>query len=146
MENENVELKDQLAELESRLATFVKEGSTEALNQAYADLSHKLMVSKRAEQELKGKVCSLEIREKEFSESIAVQKRCYNDLVNQLQDHENAVIKAASLERDNSDLLDQIEHLREVERRFKDLQQSEEFFQGRVEELEQTESVSWPTF
>ena len=52
------------------------------------------------------------------------------------------MIKAASLERDNSDLLDQIEHLREVERRFKDLQQSEEFFQGRVEELEQTESVS----
>ena len=44
------------------------------------------------------------------------------------------------LERENSDLLDQVERLREVERRFKDLQQNEKFLRGRVDELEQTES------
>ena len=42
------------------------------------------------------------------------------------------------LEREN--LLDQVERLREVERRFKDLQQNEKFLRGRVDELEQTES------
>ena len=48
--------------------------------------------------------------------------------------------RLGQLESENSDLLDQVERLREVERRFKDTQQNEKFLRGRVDELEQTES------
>ena len=110
-------------------------------NDAYASLSRKLILSEKNENEMKSRMGDLERREKELNERLSEQKQCYNDLVNQLEDHDLALKKIASLEHENSGLLDQVEHLKEVERRFKEVHQSEEFLHGRVEELEQTESV-----
>ena len=110
-------------------------------NDAYASLSRKLILSEKNENEMKSRMGDLERREKELNERLSEQKQSYNDLVNQLEDHDLALKKIASLEHENSGLLDQVEHLKEVERRFKEVHQSEEFLHGRVEELEQTESV-----
>ena len=142
LEGEKMALKGQLLELECRLTAFGKHDGSDCLNEAYTDMSRRLMVNEQTELELNSKICVLEEREKEVNKRLTDQRSCYNDLVNQLQDHDNVIKKMGLLEQENSDLLDQIEHLREVERRFKDVHQSEEFLQGRVEELEQTESVS----
>ena len=82
------------------------------------------MQSEKNEHEMKSKMCELERRENELNERLTEQKQCYNDLVNQLEDHDLAVKKIASLEQENSGLLDQVEHLKEVERRFKEVRQS----------------------
>ena len=119
----------------------LEENQDNSNNDAFASLSQKLMQSEKNEHEMKSKMCELERRENELNERLTEQKQCYNDLVNQLEDHDLAVKKIASLEQENSGLLDQVEHLKEVERRFKEVHQSEEFLHGRVEELEQTESV-----
>lgn len=110
-------------------------------NDPYASLLRKLILSEKNENEMKSRMGDLERREKELNERLSEQKQSYNDLVNQLEDHDLALKKIASLEHENSGLLDQVEHLKEVERRFKEVHQSEEFLHGRVEELEQTESV-----
>ena len=143
LENENKLLKGQTSEQEGRVTNFPNKDTGHSPNDAFASLSRKLMLSEQNEHDLKNRICDLERREREVNERLAEQKRCYNDLVNQLQDNDIALKKITSLEQENSDLLDQIEHLKEVERRFKEVHQSEEFLQGRVEELEQTESVKF---
>ena len=125
---------------QERLKTFKPQDNSS--NDAFASLSQKLMLSEKNEHEMKNKMCDLERREKELNERLTEQKQCYNDLVNQLEDHDLVVKKIAAIEQENSALLDQVEHLKEVERRFKEVHQSEEFLHGRVEELEQTESVN----
>ena len=141
LECENKVLQGQISEQEGCVLNIASKDNANSNNDALASLSHKLMLSAQNEHKQKSKLCELEIRERELNERLAEQKLCYNDLVNQLHDHDIAVKKVSSLEQENSDLLDQIEHLKEVERRFKEVHQSEEFLQGRVEELEQTESV-----
>ena len=142
LEAEKQFLKGQLLDVVPGSTPKVKNNIPLVTNEAFTDLSGRLIVSEKTEQELKSKICILEEREKDLSTRLTEQRRCYDDLVNQLQDHDSINHKIKMLEQENSDLLDQIEHLREVERRFKDVHQSEEFLQGRVEELEQTESVS----
>ena len=46
------------------------------------------------------------------------------------------------LASENSDLLDQVERLRDTERRLRDAQQTEKFLKGRVEELEQVSLIA----
>ena len=142
LEEEKLGLKVKLSKMETRLANLSVGEEPAALNEAYEELLQKLKNSEEVEHELKNKIFILEAREKELHERMSEHKRSYDELVTQLQDQEDSTQKMRSLEYDYSDLLDQMEHLREVERRFKDIQQSEEFLQGRVEELEQTESVS----
>jgi len=141
LECENKGLKGQLFDQEVRVSISASKDNANNTDDVLASLSRKLMISEQNEHQQKSRMRDLEMRERELNERLTEQKLCYNDLVNQLHDHDIAINKITSLENENSDLLDQIEHLKEVERRFKEVHQSEEFLQGRVEELEQTESV-----
>ena len=142
LESENKVLKEQLEGKDEGLSASIQDENVKSSSNAFASVSHNLESTEQNNHELKHKLCVLERRERELNERLLEQKRCYNEMVSQLQDHDIVLKKMKSLECENSDLLDQIEHLREVERRFKEVHQSQEFLQGRVEELEQTESVS----
>ena len=142
LESENKVLKEQLEGKDEVLSASIQVENVKSSSNAFASVSHNLESTEQNNHELKHKLCVLERRERELNERLLEQKSCYNEMVSQLQDHDIVLKKMKSLECENSDLLDQIEHLREVERRFKEVHQSQEFLQRRVEELEQTESVS----
>ena len=142
LEDENKVLKGHLSEQEESSLSSMPHDSPKNSNVMLSSLSRKLEQGGQNEHELRNRICDMERREKELNERLTEQRGCYNELVNQLQDHDLSLKKITGLEQENSDLLDQLEHLKEVERRFKEVHQSEEFLQGRVEELEQTESVS----
>ena len=141
LECENKILKGQTFDQDVRVSNYPSTDNANNTDDVLASLSRKLMLSEQNEHQQKTRMRDLEIRERELNERLTEQKLCYNDLVNQLDDHDTSIKKITSLEQENSDLLDQIEHLKEVERRFKEVHQSEEFLHGRVDELEQTESV-----
>ena len=141
LESENKVLKAQLEGKDGVLSASIQVENVKNNSDAFASVSRNLESTEHNHHELKHKLCVLERRERELNERLLEQKSCYNEMVSQLQDHDIVLKKMKSLECENSDLLDQIEHLREVERRFKEVHQSQEFLQGRVEELEQTESV-----
>ena len=141
LESENKVLKAQLEGKDGVLSASIKVENVKNSGDAFVSVSRNLESTEQNHHELKHKLCVLERRERELNERLLEQKSCYNEMVSHLQDHDITLKKMKSLEVENSDLLDQIEHLREVERRFKEVHQSQEFLQGRVEELEQTESV-----
>ena len=141
LESENKVLKEQLERKGGFVPASIPVENVKSSSNAFASVSHNLDSNGQNHNELKHKLCVLERRERELNERLLEQKSCYNEMVSQLQDHDIVLKKMKSMECENSDLLDQIEHLREIERRFKEVHQSQEFLQGRVEELEQTESV-----
>ena len=142
LESENKVLKAQLEGKDGVLSASIQVENVKSSSNGFASVSHNLESNGQNHNELKHKLCVLERRERELNERLLEQKSCYNEMVSQLQDHDIVLKKMKSMECENSDLLDQIEHLREVERRFKEVHQGQEFLQGRVEELEQTESVN----
>ena len=142
LESENKVLKEQLERKGGFLPASIPVENAKNSSNGFASVSQNLESTEQNHNELKHKLCVLERRERELNERLLEQKSCYNEMVSQLQDHDIVLKKMKSMECENSDLLDQIEHLREVERRFKEVHQGQEFLQGRVEELEQTESVN----
>ena len=110
LEKENASLATEAKTLETQLQDQI--GKVSKLEAEIRDLSVKEVAYKKTIQAgdmiLSMKACP-ECQRRELEEA---------DLVRRIGD----------LEKENNDLLDQFEHLRDVQRKFKDLQQTEEFF------------------
>merc|ERR1719357_686364 len=68
------------------------------------------------------------------------EKKLASDLKNEIKDQEDLMAQMESMELENKSLNQNLSRLKEIEFKHQELQQSEDFLHGRVEELEQTEN------
>lgn len=108
--------------------------------QKMAQLLERLMDSERTVIELKEVIFRLERSEREISLKILAEQKNNATFKNELHDQEALVAKLYQIEKDNTELNEEIIRLKEIERRFQDRQLSEGLLNCREQELEERES------
>jgi len=142
LEEENNRLQQRISyhtESEQRLKQSLKT-SNKNDSQNHSELLERLMESEKNELSMKEKVYYLEKSERELNLKLLEEKKLASDLKNEIKDQEDLMAQMESMELENKSLNQNLSRLKEIEFKHQELQQSEDFLHGRVEELEQTEN------
>ncbi|XP_037091137.1 myosin-9-like [Pollicipes pollicipes] len=103
------------------------------------DLLDKLIETENEDLKLKEKVYRLERRERELSIRLREEERTAEGLRHELRDQEELLRELDGARRELGAATEQLAVLAALRQRSAELQQSEEFLRGRIEELEQAE-------
>jgi len=141
LEEENSCLQQRISyhtETEHRLKQSLKtSGKTDS--QSYGELLERLMETEKAELAMKEKVYYLEKSERELNLKLLEEQKLTSDLKNEIKDQEDLMAQMENMDSENKRLNQNMNRLKEIEFKYQEVQQSEDFLHGRVEELEQTE-------
>eukprot|EP00092_Neocalanus_flemingeri_P060393 GFUD01072374.1.p1 GENE.GFUD01072374.1~~GFUD01072374.1.p1 ORF type:complete len:2138 (-),score=539.44 GFUD01072374.1:426-6839(-) len=141
LEEENSCLQQRISyhtETEQRLKQSLK-ASGKNDSQSYGELLERLMETEKAELSMKEKVYYLEKSERELNLKLLEEQKMTSDLKNEIKDQEDLMAQMESMDSENKRLNQNMNRLKEIEFKYQEIQQSEDFLHGRVEELEQTE-------
>merc|ERR1719369_781293 len=142
LEEENSCLQQRISyhtETEHRLKQSLKtSGKTDS--QSYGELLERLMETEKAELAMKEKVYYLEKSERELNLKLLEEQKHASDLKNEIKDQEDLMAQMENMDSENKRLHQNMNRLKEIEFKYQEIQQSEDFLHGRVEELEQTEN------
>ena len=97
------------------------------------------MESQKAELFLKEKVYYHDKSEREIALKYLEEQKLTINLKNEIKDQEDLMSQMENMHSENKQLIQEINRLKEVEFKYQEIQQSEEFLHGRIEELEQTD-------
>merc|ERR1719309_1487211 len=142
LEEENNRLQQRISyhtETEQRLKQSLKTSGKND-SQSYGELLERLMETEKAELAMKEKVYYFEKSERELNLKLLEEQKLTSDLKNEIKDQEDLMAQMESMETENKRLNQNMNRLKEIEFKHQELQQSEDFLHGRVEELEQTEN------
>jgi len=142
LEEENNRLQQRISyhtETEQRLKQSLKTSGKND-SQSYGELLERLMETEKAELAMKEKVYFLEKSERELNLKLLEEQKLTSDLKNEIKDQEDLMAQMENMETENKRLNQNMNRLKEIEFKYQEIQQSEEFLHGRVEELEQTEN------
>jgi len=142
LEEENNRLQQRISyhtETEQRLKQSLKTSGKND-SQSYGELLERLMETEKAELAMKEKVYYFEKSERELNLKLLEEQKLTSDLKNEIKDQEDLMAQMESMETENKRLNQNMNRLKEIEFKYQEIQQSEEFLHGRVEELEQTEN------
>lgn len=142
LEEENNRLQQRISyhtETEQRLKQSLKTSGKND-SQSYGELLERLMETEKAELGMKEKVYFLEKSERELNLKLLEEQKLSSDLKNEIKDQEDLMAQMENMETENKRLNQNMSRLKEIEFKYQEIQQSEEFLHGRVEELEQTEN------
>merc|ERR1711892_992038 len=142
LEEENNRLQQRISyhtETEQRLKQSLKTSGKND-SQSYGELLEGLMETEKAELAMKEKVYYLEKSERELNLKLLEEQKMTSDLKNEIKDQEDLMAQMECMESENKRLNQNMNRLKEIEFKFQEIQQSEDFLHGRVEELEQTEN------
>jgi len=141
LEEENSCLQQRISyhtETEQRLKQSLKTSGKND-SQSYGELLERLMETEKAELAMKEKVYYLEKSERELNLKLLEEQKLTSDLKNEIKDQEDLMAQMESMDSENKRLNQDMNRLKEIEFKYQEIQQSEDFLHGRVEELEQTE-------
>jgi chromosome segregation ATPase len=142
LEEENNRLQQRISyhtETEQRLKQSLKTSGKND-SQSYGELLERLMETEKAELAMKEKVYYLEKSERELNLKLLEEQKVTSDLKNEIKDQEDLMAQMESMDSENKRLNQNMNRLKEIEFKYQETQQSEDFLHGRVEELEQTEN------
>jgi len=142
LEEENNRLQQRISyhtETEQRLKQSLKTSGKND-SQSYGELLERLMETEKAELAMKEKVYYLEKSERELNLKLLEEQKMTSDLKNEIKDQEDLMAQMECMDSENKRLNQNMNRLKEIEFKFQEIQQSEDFLHGRVEELEQTEN------
>jgi len=105
----------------------------------YSHLLDRLMETEKQELAMKEKVFFLEKSERGLNLKLLEEQKTVSDLKNEIKDQEDLMAQMEGQDMENKRLQQELNRLLEVEFKYQELMQSEEFLMGRVEELESTE-------
>jgi len=142
LEEENNRLQQRISyhtETEQRLKQSLKTSGKND-SQSFGELLERLMETEKAELAMKEKVYYLEKSERELNLKLLEEQKHASDLKNEIKDQEDLMAQMENMETENKRLHQNMNRLKEIEFKYQEIQQSEDFLHGRVEELEQTEN------
>lgn len=131
----------QLEASEERLRSSLRNNSRTSEGARISDLLDRLIETENSELKLKERVWTLERSEKELQIKLMEGEKNNQSLRGELRDQEELVHRLRALETENNALSVELNQAQDSARKMSEVQQSESYLRGRVEELEVTENM-----
>ncbi|XP_068202288.1 uncharacterized protein [Palaemon carinicauda] len=131
----------QLEVSEERLRSSLRNNSRTSEGARISDLLDRLIETENSELKLKERVWTLERSEKELQIKLMEGEKNNQSLRGELRDQEELVHRLRALETENNALSVELNQAQDSARKMGEIQQSESYLRGRVEELEVTENM-----
>ena len=139
LEEENHHLQTKLSHT-TDTAEFVRHHLQPPVSDQDRNFVEKMFEKEKNELAFMDKIFKLENTVKELSQKASEKDILKNELNDSIKDQEEIMTQIQNLEKENKELVDEIVRKKEVDFKYQELQQTEEFLRGRVDELEIAEA------